>query len=248
MPEAPRLVLSCEHGGNRVPGRYRGLFAGAAPVLASHRGWDPGALKLAEHLSRRFGAPLHASRVTRLLVELNRSPGHPRVFSEYSRVLGLDERRRLLARHYLPHREALRAAVDEQVRSGRRVLHLAVHTFTPVLGAEVRRADVGLLYDPGRPGEVELSRRWQRALRAREPGLRVRRNYPYRGTADGVTTWLRREFPADRYLGVELEVNQRFPAAGGAEWGRLRERVADALRDALAKTGREARGRREDEA
>jgi hypothetical protein len=36
----------------------------------------------------------------------------------------------------------------------------------------------------------------------------VRRNYPYRGTADGFTTYLRRQFSARKYLGIELEVNQ----------------------------------------
>src|SRR5436305_13375521 len=38
------LLITCEHGGNAVPERYRGAFAGAARALASHRGYDPGAL------------------------------------------------------------------------------------------------------------------------------------------------------------------------------------------------------------
>ena len=36
----------------------------------------------------------------------------------------------------------------------------------------------------------------------------MRRNAPYRGDADGLTTALRRERPASRYCGVELELNQ----------------------------------------
>ena len=35
---------------------------------------------------------------------------------------------------------------------GRRVIHISSHSFTPELNGKVRRADVGLLYDPGSPG------------------------------------------------------------------------------------------------
>ena len=45
------LLVTCEHGGNRVPKEYRRLFAGWEPVLASHRGYDPGALTLARELA-----------------------------------------------------------------------------------------------------------------------------------------------------------------------------------------------------
>jgi hypothetical protein len=46
-------------------------------------------------------------------------------------------------------------------------------------------------------------------LADRRPEMRVRRNYPYLGKTDGLTTYLRRQFPAEQYLGIELEVNQR---------------------------------------
>ena len=40
-------LITCEHGGNRIPPRYRDLFAGCEALLQSHRGYDPGALTLA---------------------------------------------------------------------------------------------------------------------------------------------------------------------------------------------------------
>jgi hypothetical protein len=40
----------------------------------------------------------------------------------------------------------------------------------------------------------------------------VRRNAPYRGDSDGLTSALRRERSAERYLGIELELNQRLIA------------------------------------
>jgi predicted N-formylglutamate amidohydrolase len=65
-----------------------------------------------------------------------------------------------------------------------------------------------LLYDPGRRLERELCGRWLDAVREIDPTLRARRNYPYLGTADGLTTALRRRFGAAEYAGIELEVNQ----------------------------------------
>jgi predicted N-formylglutamate amidohydrolase len=67
---------------------------------------------------------------------------------------------------------------------------------------------VGLLYDSRRAGEKLLCTRWEEILEALDPTLRVRRNYPYRGAADGLPTWLRRRFPGRSYAGVELELNQ----------------------------------------
>jgi predicted N-formylglutamate amidohydrolase len=205
---APELVLSCEHGGNRVPPALQGLFRGRARWLASHRGWDPGALAAARALARASGAPLLATTISRLLVDANRSPSNPAVFSEVTRGLAPEQRARLLERYHRPHwarvREALRAAGAR----GLPVLHVAVHSFTPRWRGESRRFEIGLLYDPRRGGERALAGAWQRRLRALDPGLRVRRNAPYRGAADGLTTALRRELPASRYLGIELELAQ----------------------------------------
>jgi hypothetical protein len=49
---------------------------------------------------------------------------------------------------------------------------------------------------------------WLHALHWEAPHLRVKKNYPYRGWTDGLTTTLREQFPAKRYVGLELEVNQ----------------------------------------
>jgi predicted N-formylglutamate amidohydrolase len=82
-----------------------------------------------------------------------------------------------------------------------------------VLHGELRNADVGLLYDPRRSGEKGLCTRWQKILEELDPKIRVRRNYPYPGVADGLTTWLRRRVSERNYVGVELEVNQALLAS-----------------------------------
>lgn len=231
---ALHCLITCEHGGNRVPAAYRPLFAGQAELLASHRGWDPGALAVARDLAGALAAPLCCATVSRLVVDLNRSPGHPRLHGEIIRAASPALRRAIMARHYLPYRERVECLVAGALAAGGRVVHVSSHSFTPVLGGEVRQADIGLLYDPARPGEATLARRWQTALQSAGAGLRVRRNYPYRGTSDGFTAYLRRRFPDPAYSGIELEVNQRLVAPGHAGWRRLRRLLVETLRAALA--------------
>lgn len=209
-----QVIVTCEHGGNRVPAAYARLFAGREAVLDSHRGWDPGALPLARRLASRLSAPLIASKVTRLLVELNRSSHHRALFSEVTRGLPDAEKQAIVARHYQPYRDRVVQAVRDVVDGGDIALHLSVHSFTPVLDGVERTADVGLLYDPARPGEVAFADQWRTALCRMQPSLRVRRNYPYLGKADGLVTSLRRRFATDAYIGVELEVNQKHLVSG----------------------------------
>jgi len=231
------ILVTCEHGGNEVPPAYVRLFGGAAEALASHRGWDAGALPLARGLARLLDAPLHVATVSRLVVDLNRSMHHPHVFSEWTRTLGREERRELLRRHHEPHRDDLDREVAAAVAAGHRVVHLGVHTFTPALNGRPRRADVALLYDPGRPAERGLVASWVDALASALPDLAVRRNQPYRGATDGLTTWLRRRH-GEPYLGIELEVNQRLLRDDGRFPARIGEAVAGGLRRALgARTG-----------
>jgi predicted N-formylglutamate amidohydrolase len=223
----PGVVISCEHAGNGVPPAYRALFRGQRRVLQSHRGWDPGALDLARTLSRALDAPLVAAMVSRLLVEPNRSPGHPRLFSEFTRDLSRDEKDHLRRRYYEPHRGAVAAVVHSTIRAHGRVVHVGVHTFTPVLNGRARTTDIGLLYDPQRRNEAAFCDEWIALLALLAPELRVRRNYPYRGSSDGLTTTLRAALPARRYLGIELEVNQKWVKTKA--WQQLRGVLARSL-------------------
>lgn len=202
------LLLTCEHGGNDVPRAYRSLFRGRDRLLATHRGYDIGARDAARYLQRQLGAPLVCATVTRLLVDLNRSAGNPALFSKFTRRLPVAERLEILERYYYPYRRLVTDWIAAEVRRGRTVLHVSVHSFTPVLNGKPRRADIGFLYDPSRKREQKLCVGWQARLQACEREWQVRRNYPYRGVSDGFIPALRGLFPASRYVGVEIEINQ----------------------------------------
>lgn len=231
-----QLVVSCEHATAAVPARFAHAFRGAARALASHRGSDPGALALARQLARAFAVPLLAAPATRLLADPNRSRRHKQLFSEWSLRLMPHERDDVLATCWRPHREAVERLVRRHIARGRTVLHVSVHTFTPRRHGIDRRTDVALLYDPESRGERAFAARWLACLSGLRPELRLRRNFPYRGDSDGLTTHLRAQLDGDRYLGLELEVSQALAAwtASPPARRRLGAELVAALRLALA--------------
>lgn len=230
-PHETSLLITCEHASNHIPAIYAPLFLDAHSALASHRGFDIGAARIARHLAKVCNGSLILARNSRLLVDLNRSIGHPKLFSEMTKKLSGNEKDRLLEKYYHPHRQAVWHFIDTEIAARRRILHVASHSFTPVFNGIVRDADVGLLFDPQRPGESAACRSWQAALARCGPHLRVRRNAPYRGTADGLTTTLRRKFDAASYIGIELEVNQQL-MEGRCSAG-VQQLLATTLRDVI---------------
>ena len=234
MDRKDAFLITCEHGGNRIPLGYRHFFCGCEELLKTHCGYDPGALAMARALAAALSAPLHFSTTSRLLIDLNRSLGHPKLYSEATRNAPAAIRAEIRERYYFPYRQQIETDIAELIAQGQRVIHLSSHSFAPELAGEVRNADIGLLYDPSRDGELILSTCWQACLNQHMSELRVRRNYPYSGASDGFTAFLRRRFPGDVYLGIELELNQKHVLARGRHWRDLRKSVPQAFRQALA--------------
>lgn len=189
---------------------------------------------MARALATALKAPLVSSTISRLLIDPNRTIGHPQRYSAVTRGTSAATRAKIAAQHHQPYWSQVERLVSEAVSRGRRVIHISSHSFTPVLNGKVRNADVGLLYDPARHDEAMLCTRWKAALAERNPALRVRRNYPYHGKAAGLTSQLRLRFSPKTYLGIELEINQRIVLAAGRRWSALRGVLIQSLRTACA--------------
>lgn len=235
MPERMGLVFTCEHGGYGIPRTWAHLFKGAEEVLRSHRGWDPGTLELAERLAEELDAPLVANTTTRLLAELNRSEGHPGLFSSWSKRLDLHERSRMLDEVYRRHWRRVGETLDRVIAERGCVLHVSVHSFTPVFHGRRRRVDIGLLHDPARANEQAFAKLWQGIWQRRRPDLKVWRNMPYRGWTDGLVTSHRKSLVPEQYMGFELEVNQRLVTGPPHEWTRVRGDAIATLREAMTR-------------
>lgn len=231
-----RIIVSCEHGGNHIPAQYRALFRNKKSILNSHRGWDVGALVLAKELSNKFNAPLIVSEISRLLVDLNRSLHHHYLFSEFTRHCEMETKKNILREFYLPYRNMVEMEIEKMLKSGKPVIHFSIHSFTPELNDEIRNADIGLLYDSARNNETELCKQLQSLLRETGGEIIVRRNYPYRGNADGLTTYLRKRFNRSKYSGIEIEINQKHVFAKQTNWQTLRQAVIGSIRQLIQLT------------
>ncbi len=201
------LLVTCEHAGNEVPIAFQDLFKNEGEVLNSHRGWDPGAWLLAESLGEHFKVKTIPFFNTRLLIEPNRSIDHPELFSEFSNTLSNEQKDSLIKEHYKPYRENIELSIRQMKNP---VLHLSIHTFTPVFKGEIRMVDIGLLFDPERNNEKVFCEKWKKELAAFFPEWNIAFNEPYKGIDDGFTTYLRTQFSTEQYLGIELEWNQKW--------------------------------------
>lgn len=212
-----KIVVTCEHASRKIPKEYAKLFSSksAQSALKTHRGYDIGAREVAEVLSKKADFFIQGS-ASRLLIDLNRSLGNKKLFSEWSFLLTEPEKAVLINHYYSTYRETIKKKISHWIKKGEEVLHISVHSFTPELDGEVRKAEIGLLYDPAHKKEQELARVWQIQLRNLLPAWRIRCNYPYHGKSDGLTTYLRKQFPKN-YLGIEIEINQQLFSNNSAQ-------------------------------
>jgi len=206
-------IVTCEHASRRLPAAC-GSLGLSERALRSHIAWDPGAREVARALARSLRCPYFEGRYSRLLIDLNRSEGHPKLIPSLAfsvpipgnQALSREQRRARLERYWKPHHAAVERSLCATIARRRACVHLAVHSFTPVMNGARRACDVGFLFDPARPWERRLALAMRKSLRSSP--LNVRFNYPYRGTSDGFTTAMRKRFSDVRYAGLEIEVNQ----------------------------------------
>ncbi|MFH2067539.1 MAG: N-formylglutamate amidohydrolase [Pseudomonadota bacterium] len=218
-PDLPQVIITCEHAGNMVPERYRHLFRNHRELLDTHRGYDIGALPLARRIAKALNAPLFFTKYTRLFVEANRSLHHRNLFSAMTKDIAEKDRQHILKAYYLPYRNQVDRCVRHLIQTGKQVIHLSIHTFTPVLDGKIRSTDIGILYDPGRSMEKSVSTLLINTFNSLSPPvLKCRRNYPYKGISDSLTKSLRKQFADHQYAGLEIEVNQKFHLNGDRSW------------------------------
>jgi predicted N-formylglutamate amidohydrolase len=216
-----KLMLTCEHASNKLPAAFK--KAVPAEVLKTHRAYDIGAVQVFRKLVK-FAKPEFycEGKFSRLFVDLNRTITNKSAFSDYHKQLEARDTafaakvKAQASAYWTEYREAIEKFVDSALkpktraaRSEPEIVHLGIHSFTPVLNGKVRNADIGILYDPTRPQERAYANVIKAEIKRLYPAMKVRFNYPYKGTSDGLTTTLRKKF-GQRYVGIEIEINQKF--------------------------------------
>ena len=228
-----KLILSCEHASNRLPATFKKFVP--TDVLETHRAYDIGALAVFRKLVK-FAKPEFycEGKFSRLFVDLNRTITNKSAFSEYYEAIEADDKRSAntaakmkvqATAYWTEYREKIENFVAKNIGSDSKVagnksagkksaesaaiVHLGIHSFTPALNGKVRNTDIGILYDPARPLERAYAQVIKAEIKRLYPKMKVRFNYPYKGSSDGLTTALRKKF-GQRYVGIEIEINQKF--------------------------------------
>ncbi len=204
-----KIIISCEHGGNKIPKEFKYLFKKNYKILNTHKGYDPGALELSQMIFKEIGDYYFYSKTSRLLIELNRSLNNKNLFSSFTRDLSSETKDKIVNKYYSPYRMEIENTISDLIQSKIKVIHFSIHTFTPVINGKKRNADIGFLYDPSRDTEQKLCKKFKNSFKYKCSNLSVRLNYPYLGISDGFTTYLRKRFE-DNYAGIEIEVNQKY--------------------------------------
>lgn len=233
-----KLIITCEHAGNVIPAFARKLNI-PKETLETHRGYDIGAYEIYKQLIKKFKPNYHsAGKFSRLFIDLNRSLWNKNVFSEFwdnakpkngsLKKLAHDSAKYFVLRkkafaYYFEYRAPIERFVEQILhqdeansrteKGSPTVVHLAIHSFTPVLNSKERDADIGILYDPSRPTEQSYANIIINTIKTEYPQYKVRRNYPYQGKTDGLCTELRKKFDPKRtgqYIGFEIEINQKL--------------------------------------
>jgi predicted N-formylglutamate amidohydrolase len=208
------LLLSCEHFTNAIPKEYKHLFKYNQSLLQTHSGWDIGMPETIVFLEKELAINCFKASASRLVVDLNRSIGHPNLFSPFTKILTKQEKSDILNQYYHPYRDKIEKLVSNKLKQDIPVLHLALHSFTPNLNGDERNADIGILYDPKSPSELLFAKSFKNEMKKSSIDCKIRYNYPYLGIADSFPTYLRRKY-GTQYAGVELEINQKFFSRNG---------------------------------
>ena len=217
-----KLILTCEHASNRLPASFKKFVP--TDIQETHRAYDIGALAVFRKLVN-FAKPEFSceGKFSRLFVDLNRTITNKSAFSEYygeleTRNKAAAEKAKAAAiKYWMEYRENIEKFVMSNIDKGTKasgnkgaaIVHLGIHSFTPVLNGKPRNTDIGILYDPARPLERKYAQVIKDEIKRLHPHMKVRFNYPYKGTSDGLTTSLRKKF-GPRYAGIEIEINQKF--------------------------------------
>lgn len=226
--KSPFWIISCEHADNQIPDKFVHLFEGYDDLIESHQGWDTGAADITHKIAENVKTEPFIYPYTRLLIEPNRSPDHHQLFSKITKNLHDYEKQNLIENYYLPYRNRIKTHIKSALADRHSVIHLSIHTFTPVWKGKLRKVDIGLLYDPERKTEQKFCDVWRKKLRKLLPGLNIMMNRPYSGISDGLTSYLRLQLKSDKYIGIELEVNQKF-LKYSTEWNNLKQMISLSL-------------------
>lgn len=177
------LQLVCDHASRVVPEALGDLGLDAGH-FERHIAYDIGAAGVTRLLAREMDAQAVIAGFSRLVIDLNRPPGHPESIPENSdatpipgnQALAEADQSKRVSELFEPYHDAVMEALAHLWRRGKPPALFSVHSFTPNYGDEDRPWDVGVLWNR----DPRIARPLMDKLNAL--GLNVGDNLPYSGT------------------------------------------------------------------
>ena len=230
-------VLSCDHASRTLP-RCLGHLGLNEQELRAHIAWDIGIAGVGRALAERLDGYLILQNYSRLVIDVNRTPGTPQsilTFSEATRVPGNEaitaaEAEQRAAEIFWPNHQQLAAELDRRRDAGLPTIFVALHSFTPVFLGRARPWHAGVLYQRDR----RLAQHVLSLLRS-DPELVVGDNEPY-AVSDATDYSVVNHGERRGILHVEIEIRQDLiaEAAGQEQWADRLAVVFEKARRAVA--------------
>ncbi len=226
------LLLICDHASRAVPAALDNLGLDDE-TFGHHIGYDIGAAAVARKLSEALDTGLVLAGYSRLVIDLNRPPGHPQSIppiSDGTIVPGnqdLDEaaRRRRVRDLFEPYHDAVNRAIARIWERGTPPALFSIHSFSPRFGDTPRPWDVGVLWNRDSRIAVPLMEK----LEAR--GLNVGDNEPYSGKHLAYTIDMHAAAAGLANCVIEINQDQLTDAAGVARWAAILDDVMKEILD-----------------
>lgn len=238
--ESP-FLLAADHAGRRIP-RKLGDLGLPESELSRHIGWDIGIWGTTTRLADALRTLAIGQAYSRLVIDCNRAPHWPSAcpqVSESTEIPGnaaltqADRTARAVEIH-APYHIALAGLVRARLAARRKLLFVAMHSFTPVYKGAARPWHAGVLFDEADPRSLPLAHAMLNLLRD-EPGLVVGANEPYVLSASSDHS-VPTHAQANGVPYLELEIRQDLIAApaGQSEWA---DRLSCLIPKAWARAG-----------
>ncbi|MGZ2258777.1 N-formylglutamate amidohydrolase [Roseobacter sp. A03A-229] len=224
------ILLICEHAGQAIPQSLSRLGL-PQHVVDSHRGWDIGALAVANDVAARLGAPLVIQTYSRLVIDANRPPDSASAVPP--EVDGVTIPGNLGITPTEQHQRAreifdpLDAAITELMAELKPRGCFSIHSFTPVMGGTARPWHAGFLSRH----DLDTAQALMESIAARSPDLKLAVNEPYQ--IDDETDWFipRHAEPSGAaHALIEIRNDLIAHPEGTAEWAHL---IAAAISEVL---------------
>ncbi|MGJ3258205.1 MAG: N-formylglutamate amidohydrolase [Rhodospirillales bacterium] len=148
------MLLVCDHASNAVPAQLDRLGL-PDEAFEKHIAYDIGAAAVTRGLAERLDAQAVFAGYSRLVIDVNRPPGHPDSImpeNDGIRIPGNQDlssvaRRQRVRQIFEPYHDAVNRALARLWDRGPAPAILSIHSFSPNFGGKPRPWDIGVLWN-----------------------------------------------------------------------------------------------------